>query len=338
MSFKYNSITGNPTVKDVVIDVEFYIPEKDANGAPILGQDCKNAQSIDDVKAEGDWAPLDPRDWGGSTTPVLQHVTSDASAQDHVLTDKHLAIQKSVKVMPNPPGPLRPGKILEYTLDCQVSDFFTFGGIVVTDVLSDGQTLLTAPPVYAPKMTVRDRRGPPTIVPFSIGAGNLADWPNPFVDCVGVHGGRSLIFQVSVAMQNNATLFTSPVLKAGILSGGYSFLPVSPIPATIKIVFYAQVQDTFAHPHPPGDKFVDKHDPLNNCVTVSADMYKNDSIAPTLLVPQMRCTDDSTTRLRLPGDVLKKKIYARNGSTTDPELGNNPPRFAAGDTITYRIT
>jgi uncharacterized repeat protein (TIGR01451 family)/fimbrial isopeptide formation D2 family protein len=338
MSFKYNSITGNPTAKDIVIDVEFYIPEKDANGAPILGQDCKNAQSIDDVKAEGDWAPLDPRDWGGSTTPVLQHVTSDASAQDHVLTDKHLAIQKSVKVMPNPAGPLRPGKILEYTLDCQVSDFFTFGGIVVTDVLSDGQTLLTAPPVYAPKMTVRDRRGPPTMVPFSIGAGNLADWPNPFVDCAGVHGGRSLIFQVSVAMQNNATLFTSPVLKAGILSGGYSFLPVSPIPATIKIVFYAQVQDTFAHPHPPGDKFVDKHDPLNNCVTVSADMYKNDSIAPTLLVPQMRCTDDSTTRLRLPGDVLKKKIYARNGSTTDPELSNNPPRFAAGDTITYRIT
>jgi uncharacterized repeat protein (TIGR01451 family) len=338
MSFKYNPITGNPSAKDVVIDVEFYIPEKDANGVAILGNDCNDAKSINNVKAEGDWDPLDPRDWGGSSTPVSQHVVSDASTQDHELTDKHIAIQKSVKVMPTPPGPLRPGKILEYTLDCQISDFFTFGAIVVADVLSDGQKLLTAPAVYAPKMTVRDRRGGPTVVPFSIGAGTLSDWLNPFVNCGGVPGGRSLVFQVSGAMQSSATLFASPVLKAGILSGGHSFLPVSPIPATVRIVFYAQVEDAFSHPHPPADKFVDKHDPMNNCVTISADMFRNDALKPKPFVPQLRCQDGSLTRLRLPGDVLRKRIHARNGSTTDPELNNNPPRFAAGDTITFRIT
>ena len=98
MTFNYNSITGGPLATDIVIEVEFYIPEKDANGALILGPNCESAQSINQVKAEGYWTPVDPRDWQGSPTPVSQRVVSNASLQGHVLTDKCVAIQKSVAI------------------------------------------------------------------------------------------------------------------------------------------------------------------------------------------------------------------------------------------------
>jgi uncharacterized repeat protein (TIGR01451 family) len=327
LSFNYPSIVGTPSTTEVVIFVKFYVPQNDANGNPVLDPaTCTNATSPNDVKASANWTPTDLRD--PATT-----VTSDAAQVDHLLTDKRLAIQKSYQIMPSPPGVFRPGKVVRYTLDFQVSDFFTVGEIIVDDVLSDGQDV-----IGSPTLTVRDRRKPvPTTLPFSTGTfgPSFSNAQDPNVNCGGVQGGRKLVFRVSTAMKNNASLFIPPPLKQGILTGGHAFLLTSNVPATGQIIFFVQIRDQFIYPRLPRDQAVDKHDPINNCVLISADIFTNNPVAP--VTKGFRCKDDSTTLLTLPGDVLEKKIVARNGSTTDPQLIPNPPRFTAGDTITFRI-
>jgi uncharacterized repeat protein (TIGR01451 family) len=343
VSFAYPTIVGTTLPAEIVIVFQFYVSQNDANGNPVLDPaKCVNALSPNDVKAGGYWVPFDPCDWQGSSTPVKQYVASDVSPLDHLLTDKRLAIQKSVEPYPVATAPLIPGGKLKYTLRFQVSDFFTVGGIAVTDTLADGQAMLTNP---APILTVGDRRGGPTVVPLSSGL-SLLDFPNPFgANCGGVNGGRSLSFQVSTAMLNNASLFTDPVLKLGILTGGQAFTPVTSIPATGEIVFYAQIQDTFTYAH-TGDKYVDKDDPINNCVSISADMYTNHPTLPVPQSPPLRCTDDSKTLTAIVSDVIKKTVYAVKRGTAiicgpSGTPCSNVPNLAQevrpGDEVTFRI-
>ena len=67
------------------------------------------------------------------------------TTNDHTLTDKSIAIQKGVAVVNDTgvTGPT-PGDTLEYTLSFQVSDFFAFQGVVITDTISDGQHWMPA--------------------------------------------------------------------------------------------------------------------------------------------------------------------------------------------------
>ena len=98
-----------------------------SNGDPKL--------ATDDARVEGDWAPLDTRD-GASV-----HIVSDATAVDHTLTVRSIATQKTVQATPfinvGPAG-FSPGDTVKYTINVQVSDFFAFSDLVVTDTLADG--------------------------------------------------------------------------------------------------------------------------------------------------------------------------------------------------------
>jgi len=135
--------------QEVVIEFEFYIPEK------VLGAGCDLSPVLvkNDVKATGLWVPLDPRDAPlGTTIPVSSGLTTDD------VYAKCLAIQKSVEYLVGL-HPV-PGDVLKYKLRFQVSDYHTIGKLLVTDVLGDGQAL-AAP---APTLTVTDQfwtTGPP---------------------------------------------------------------------------------------------------------------------------------------------------------------------------------
>ena len=127
-------VIGTTASDDVVITFDFFIPDVDANGQNILKKDCKNSPVLvkNDIKATGDWDPLDPRDPNpgdpaGTTIPVNSNLTN----VDHVLQAKCIAIQK--KVAQRPPdtgGPgLTPGDTLRYELNFQISDYRTMGKI-----------------------------------------------------------------------------------------------------------------------------------------------------------------------------------------------------------------
>ena len=88
------------------------------------------APVTNELSGEGEWVPLDPDD-----DPVD---VSDADTD--ILQASTLAVQKSNELFgadQNADGPT-PGDVYEFTLEIQVSDYFTFGDLMVEDILGDG--------------------------------------------------------------------------------------------------------------------------------------------------------------------------------------------------------
>jgi hypothetical protein len=113
------------------VEFEYYVPQFDALGAAVLPPASGDDRISDDnASAAASWDPDDSRD---PITPL----TIDAAGPEHTLNDRSIAIQKSVTNRTDATN--TPGDVLEYTLAFQVSDFFAFDGVTLTDVFSDGQ-------------------------------------------------------------------------------------------------------------------------------------------------------------------------------------------------------
>ncbi|HWW62648.1 MAG TPA: hypothetical protein VN181_14840, partial [Thermoanaerobaculia bacterium] len=163
--------------------------------------------------------------------------------------------------------------------------------------------------------------------------------PNPQSTIVGMSGGLQLNIDVSCAMKSPP--FQNYPFRSGVLSGGEVPLPGGGGPAaTGFITFSASINDQFTYPHPPGDPFIDKHDPLLNAAAIRGNLASNANVKnPPAIGPS--CGDDSYTCLSVPGDTLTKIVYAKNGVVLNPlpaPTGTPLPRFTRGDTITYRLS
>jgi uncharacterized repeat protein (TIGR01451 family)/fimbrial isopeptide formation D2 family protein len=132
---------------DVTVRVDFYVGEFLGPGAPttpVLDPATGAPRALaNDLAATATWTPLDPRD------PVTT-VTVDPPGPENVFTARALALQKTVAVLGG--GAPEPGDTLRWTLSAQVSDYFSFDGLVLTDMLSDGQRADPASPI----LTVRE--------------------------------------------------------------------------------------------------------------------------------------------------------------------------------------
>ena len=332
-------ITGQAGPGDVGITFDFYIPEN------VLDTDCAPSPVLvkNDVKAIGDWDPLDPRDPDpnnppGTTIPII----SDVTAEDHILQAKCLAIQKSVRVAVDTgeSGPT-PGDTLQYTLTFQLSDYHTIGQIMIYDRLVDGQEFVTSP--AAPMLTIQDQFGSYTNVPITPGIGD-----DPNATCPGGPplGATQAEFDISGAL---AAAAGPPRHKAGILTGGFAAGPPSTTPATPavgQLVLYVKITDEFAKPQNPGDKYVDKHDPIKNCIEMRAAVYPNEpaDMVPTQVIGGAR--DDSARQVTIVTGILKKTVYAIKrggaevcGPSTSPcsNLPDPLQEVRPGDAVTFRI-
>jgi uncharacterized repeat protein (TIGR01451 family)/fimbrial isopeptide formation D2 family protein len=332
----YDPVIGQPATSDeVVITFDFYVPDG------VLDKDCANSPTLiaNDVWAGCDWYPFDQ--YRDSACPIV----SDETPADHTLQAKCMAIQKSVKMAVDVGEPgLTPGDTLEYTLRFQVSDYHTIGTLEIFDHLSDGQRLTLLP--AAPQLTIQDWFDTSYTVGFP--AGTPSQTPNPGADCtccccsaVGdVHGVTDLVFDVSSALTAGLPTSAPQRLRAGILTGGLATSPASATPASGTLVFYVQVTDEFfvngsIPPFPfPGDKYVDKDDPINNCVEILGYVLENDP--DPYVVPQNiigRAVDDSHTCVILVSGVLAKSVYAVNGSLWVGGI----PDVLPGDDVTFRL-
>ncbi len=306
-------VTGTTAAADSTLTFEFYIPQFDAaSGVVIDPVDGDDVISIDDVRADGMWTPTDVRDPAG---PVV----SDLTANDHTLTDKSIAIQKGVSLLIDTGGPgPTPGDTLAYTLDFQVSDYFTFGDLLVTDVFSDGQRL---DPGYTPTLNVSDRSGAfgGTFTPggdLTIDLSEIGNDPNPATD-----GSTRLVFDVSAAMVNLGA-------ADGILQGGRAVAPDAG-GAIGALTFQTVIQDAFSDTYPSGDQSVDQGDVLDNGVLIAGTVRDNaDPVSVTGAED-----DDSGASIIIARGEVDKTVYAVRGSTSF----SIPIQVSVGDTLTYRI-
>jgi len=316
----FASVTNQAT-----ITFEYYIPLKDSGGTdvinPLSGDDVT---SCNQASALGDWPPLDPRD-AGST----DNASADPAGCEHTLTDKSIAIQKSVSVVGG--GNPAPGAVLEYTLNFQVSDFFAFTNVIVTDVISDGQHFDSS---FTPTISFNGSGGFTYSGSFSsanydvachyTGGGSECETnTSPF------NGSTELIFRVSDQIGNS--LIGGCVPTSGTGGGDPNCGSYNDGPTTGTIVFRTVIQENFTDTYPSGDSSVDQGDVLNDNVTINGDLLStSDASTPT----GQSEADTSAASVSIPRGTVSKSIYALNGSTSF----STPVLIAPGDTVTYRIT
>ena len=314
LTVNFASVVGTASSSDASMTVTFFAPRYDANADPVIDPSSGSAvTSADNASAVGTWTPLDTRD---SSSP--DNAVANPPGPEHTLNDRSLAVQKSVSIINDTGAPgASPGDTLQYTLDVQVSDYFTMGDLTVTDVISDGQHF---DPTFTPTLSATER-GTSTAGTFidgtdlNVDTSQIGNDPNPSTD-----GTTTLTFDLSGAL--------SRLAADGLLQGGRAVSPDAG-PATATIVFRTQILDNFTDTYPSGDPSVDQGDVLNDFVTASGTVREN----ATPSIVHGTATDTSGAELTIERGTLAKSIYAVNGSTSF----SSPPLVAPGDTVTYRI-
>ncbi|RMG82838.1 MAG: isopeptide-forming domain-containing fimbrial protein, partial [Chloroflexi bacterium] len=311
-------------------DVEFYVPDLDASASSVINPTTGDDVTTENrVSATGSWTPTDPRD---SATPITINGTCPGCPPAVTLTDKSIAIQKSSAIVVNAGNSgVTPNDVIEYTLNFQISDYFTFGDIEINDIISDGQRFdNTFPPTFTISDRVQTLAGTFTVTTVSTPTTCSAVAPNDMIvdtSQIGndtnpaTDGSTSLTFCVSQALINDGA-------ADGILQGGYT-QGNSSTPATGTITYRVVVQDQFSDTYPSGDPSVDHGDVLNNTVTISGTVRDNTTITTTV----GNESDTSGVSLSISQGALTKSIYQINGAAPS----GNPPEVFPGDVVTYRL-
>ncbi len=318
---------------DVFVTVTYYVPYKDAGGALVIDASTGAAvSSTNSATVSGSWTPKDPRD-----TPAPVSVTAQGSPGQVTVTHRSLAIQKSVSNKTDSQN--SPGDVLEYTLTFQVSDFFAFDQIVVTDIISDGQHFDSS---FVPTLQINGNTY--TLAAAAFQTGNydvLCNYTGgPGAECTGsdstiAAGKTKIVFRVSDEIIDRG--------QNGRLIGGC----IDPVKGSASpscdtyndgategtIVFRTVIQEQFTDDYPSGDPSVDQGDKLDDQVEIQGRNLNTGTFQPT----GYTVTDDATADLTIGRRNLQKSIYAINGSTTLPTDSNGNVIIKPGDEVTFRL-
>lgn len=303
------SVTGGSGEADLVLTFTYYIPRLDSSSAVII-----DATNADDVNSEnqgrisdGSWTPLDNGGAGADggdglpddvVTGIVANPDADTAADgtaldstdpDHILEDQAIAIQKTVATATSGAN-IAPGTVLEYTLEFQVSDYFAFDDIFITDFFSDGQRLDTSSP---PTLEITEHGNstgtlsftfPNTPAPYDPdnSAGVIGDVNNDhfIIDETEINntpdgnGDTKLTFEISkYLIDNNIANFDDGRLVGGAIQDGGlgvggsfpddSSLPFGATEGVIK--FRTKVRQNYTDIYPAGgDPSLDAGDTLTN--------------------------------------------------------------------------
>jgi LPXTG-site transpeptidase (sortase) family protein len=328
------TVTGTTGAVDASMTFSYFVPWLDADASLVLPEaSCTNDTSIDDAKATYTWTPIDTRD------SVVTGAMSDLTPTDHTLTDKSMAIQKSVGIaVDNNATDFSPLDILEYTLEIQISDFFGYENLFATDTISDGQHYYTDG-THQPTMTVYGNPG--WSLSGNMNALNVEVLPNYTpVDPAPNDGTTDIIFHISDELltrnRPNGWLVGGCIpVDPGGTSGGTGVNPIdcssyNDLATTVEIHFFTQIQENFTDDFPSLDPSVDQGDQFLNDVILTGDRLNRSDLTATTLT----CTnEDSHASAEIGYGVSSKTIYAINGNAPSAA----PVQVAAGDEVTYRV-
>ncbi len=317
LSCNFTSVSGT-----VTMTFAYYIPLRDAGGASVINPaNGDDALSCNNASGGGTWTPLDPRDTGAT-------FTQNPAGCEHTLTPKSIATQKSVSVVGG--GQPAPGRVLEYVIDVQISDFFAFDQVVLTDTISDGQRFDTT---FTPTLQII---GNPASLNSSgnFAPANYTVSPNYTpADPAPNDGTTTITFRISdemIARSADGRLIGGCVPPGGV-AGDPNCSSYNDGPTTARVVFRAVIQENFSDTYPSGDSSVDQGDVLNNTEFVNGRILSTtDVTTPTGFTEP----DNSNASVTIGRGALTKSVYAFNGVNPAP----SPVRVAAGDTVTFRLT
>ncbi|MCP3880977.1 MAG: isopeptide-forming domain-containing fimbrial protein [Sulfitobacter sp.] len=325
LTVNFATVTGGPGQNDVVVTFSFFAHQYDADGAPVNDPATGNdASAANQASALGDWTPIDARD-----LPVAaDNVDLDPPGPEHTLAPESITVQKSVTiVVDNGIAGASPGDVLEYTVNFQISDFFAFEGVTITDLLSDGQHF---DQTFTPTLSVTEHG---VASNGDMDGANFTESPNWTPADPGPNDGTTTIaFRISDELITRA--FDKDLLGGCVPQGGTGVgapdCVVENNGATTGIlVFRAVIQEDFTDDFPSGDSSVDQGDALDDTVAVTGDLlYVTD-----LTAAGASEGDESDASLAITFGSLQNDIYAINGSTTLP----SPLEISPGDEVTYRI-
>lgn len=284
---------------DVAMTIGFWVPQLDAVGDPVLGPTSGSAVTApNDASVTANWTPLDPRD-------PFTEVTLDPEGSEDELTARSLATQKSVQLVADVGAAgASPGDTLEWTIQLQVSDYFTFDQLELADVLSDGQSIDAS---FAPTLSVTTPDGSGSVPGFDAHVTSTVD------DCSAtVPGGIRWDADLSSALDG-----AFPA-TGGRFVGGEG---VGPTTATVRL---RTVIDT-DYRCPPGAPAVNSGDPITNDVSVAGTVIDGG-------VSGGQVTDASAASVTVVEPELSKVVYAVNGDT-----GASATQITPGDVVTYRL-
>ncbi|MFO7944570.1 MAG: isopeptide-forming domain-containing fimbrial protein [Anaerolineales bacterium] len=331
LSRRLDRVDGTTSAVDAEMSFSFYVPRDDLGGTRVLNSTTgDDVASPNNAYAEGDWTPVDPRDPGGVDNVSAGGVGSPA---EYTLTDKSLAIQKGVTNLTDSQN--SPGDILEYTLAVQVSDFFAFDGVEITDVVSDGQHVVAG---YPPELQVEgngfsypasdmDGANLDVICNYSGTQGSECTAPDPDPN----DGTTRLVFRISDELisrgRPDGNLLGGCVPPGG---GTADCDTVDDGPTTLTLTFRTRILEDFRDDIPSGDESVDQGDTFSNEVDVRGEVLDN----TTLTATGESEADSSSAGLAIGRGGLSKSIYAVNGSTTF----SMPVNVQPGDQVTFRVS
>ncbi len=287
----------------VDVTFDYYISDTPSTSAtPVINPNTGDETDVtNQVTGSGTWVPVDPRD------PTITVSDSDTNIQQA----RSLAIQKSfTPVVDMAPAGATPGDVYQFTLDVQVSDYFTFGDLVVTDVLGNGWSYVANSASYTYVETGGGSATPTSLTPFET---------STFVSGTGT---TTNVWDLSAALiaAGDDGILTGDIAADGVQNGSQT---------TVRITYQATVLDQYPG-SVPGDNEIGQGDTLSNDSSITGTV--RDNANPGTVVG----TEDDTTSVAIDipvGAIRSKEVYALNGNTSF----NPAVPIAAGDTVTFRV-
>lgn len=312
----FSQISGTVTVT-----FDYYVSNDPSDSANPTNDATTGAPSgvSNEVEGQGTWDPLDPDD--------ADVVVSDTAMLE--LSAKSIAIQKSNALTDdqNAVG-ATPGDEFTFTLNLQVSDYFTLGDVTVEDLLGDGwDYVVGSAEFYAAQESGATGSA---LAPLSL-------TPDETVSA-NADGTTDIAWDISQALIRNGSdgLLAGDIARDGLSNsvpadpGPPEVAAVAGTPTEVVITYKAKVRSDYTSVA-TGDPKVSQGDTLTNNSTVRADV--RDTGNPTVATGN-EITDTTSSDVNIErGAISSKSLFAVGGDTViDPDR-----LVSAGDTVTFKV-
>ncbi|MGF6691824.1 VCBS repeat-containing protein [Metapseudomonas resinovorans] len=289
--------------------VQFFVPDDDATGAPILNPATGDDVTItfDAPTAAGNWQPLDPRD---ATNGLIRF---DGQGDDVSFVAKSITLQKQVSVRTDVGATgLSPGDTLDYHLNIALSDYFAFGktflgqgSFLVSDQLGDGQSLVA---------------GTATLTLSQNGATQTIALVTSSV--VNADGTTSMVFDIAQSLANAFGV-------RNWLNGDLAFDDLLQGATLAVIAYQARVGQSYTPPAGAPHSEINEGDSIGNTATVTATV-----LLDVNNLSGFDESDGSSTTSTIPTSQVQIDLAGLNGGGA-PAPGTE---LRPGDVVTFRIS